>query len=49
MTTKTEQSIKSNKELAEVLIKELQHTINEDHFTIKFLDLIEEHFKQSNK
>ena len=34
---------KSNKELAQVLIQELQHTVKEDYFTGKFLDLIEEY------
>ena len=38
--------IKTNKELAEMLIKELQHTMEEDYFTIKFLDLIEKHFEK---
>ena len=38
---------KSNKELAEVLIKELQHTMEADYFTGKFLDLVEEHFNNN--
>ena len=39
------QEFKSNKELAETLIKELQHTMEEDYFTGKFLDIVEEYFK----
>ena len=34
---------KNNKELAQVLIQELQHTLKEDYFTGKFLDLVEEY------
>jgi hypothetical protein len=34
----------SNKELAEALIQELQHTKKEDYFTGYFLDLVQEHF-----
>ena len=35
---------KNNKELAQVLIQELQHTLKEDYFTGKFLDLVEDHW-----
>ena len=34
---------KNNKELAQVLIQELQHTMEEDYFTGKFLDLVGEY------
>jgi len=39
----TNQEFKSNKELAKVLIQELQHTMEEDYFTGKFLDLVGEY------
>ena len=38
--------LESNNELAEVLIKELQHTLEGDYFTGKFLDIVEEYFNK---
>ena len=35
--------VMTNKELAEMLIVELQETIKEDYFTGKFLDLVGEY------